>query len=74
MTPTEAQKGEEMISIPRSEYDKLVETSVKVSLIEEVIHEPELSDDVKKEITEARNVPDSELIDHEEVKRRLGIK
>jgi len=42
---------------------------IKNILIEE--GEFELSDWAKKELAEARKIPDSKLIDHEEIERRI---
>ena len=70
---TEIQSGDDFVTIPREEYDKLVEKVATINIIEEAIHKPELSEEIKKELAEARKVPDSELIDHDEVKKRLGI-
>lgn len=67
------EKMEETVCIPREEYERLKRYELVVEIIEETIHQPELSEEIKEELAEAREVPDSELLDHEEVKRRYGV-
>ena len=63
----------ETITILREEYERLHQIAAKISIIEEVIHQPELSDEIKEELKKARAVPDSKLIDHQQLKKKLGI-
>ena len=63
----------ETITIPKEEYLHLKETAQKVLLIEEVMHPPELSQEIKAELAKARKVPSQELLSTIEMKRKLGI-
>jgi len=64
----------ETITIAREEYEDLLQTAAKVELIEEVIHPPELSTEIKQRLAEARKVPDQELLTHEEIKRKYHLR
>ena len=63
----------EAITISREEYESLKATASKISIIEEVIHQPELSAEILFVLEEARKVPDSQMVSHEEMKRKLRI-
>tara|TARA_B100000315_G_C14443383_1_gene525711 strand:+ start:271 stop:462 length:192 start_codon:yes stop_codon:yes gene_type:complete len=57
----------EQITIPKAEYEKLKSLAMKIELIEEVIHEPELSVETKKELAEARATSQEEYVDDERI-------
>ena len=56
----------ETITIPKAEYDQLKMLASKISLIEKVIHSPELNEK-KKELAEARAAPREDYLDDEEL-------
>ena len=52
-------------------YENIVELKREMKEIKEYIREDfELADDVRKQLEESINRPDSEFISHEEVKRK----
>ena len=53
-------------------HNELEDIKGEIKFIRHVMEEDyRLSDWAKKELVEARKIPDSKLIDHEEVKRRI---
>ena len=53
-------------------HNELEDIKGEIKFIRHVMEEDyRLSDWAKKELVEARKLPDSKLIDHEEVKRRI---
>lgn len=53
-------------------HKEIVDIKGEIQFLRHVMEEEyELSDWAKKELAEARKVPDSDLINHEELKRRI---
>ena len=53
-------------------HEELVDIKGDIKFLKHVMEEEyRLSDWAKKELEDARRIPDSKLIDHEEVKRRI---
>ncbi len=63
----------ETVTISKEEYEELLTKAAKVDIIEDVVHQPELSEDIIQELAKARRVPDSQLVSHAEMKRKYGV-
>lgn len=62
----------ETITIPVGEYQWLKGLAVKIGQIEEVIHEPELSEETKKRLAEARATPLNTYIKDEDIEKEFS--
>ncbi len=62
----------ETITIPLGEYHWLKGLALKIGQIEEVIHEPELSEETKKRLAEARATPLDMYIKDEEIEEEFA--
>ncbi len=54
-------------------HQEVMELKREVSLIKNILAEEELSEEAKDKLAKARKTPDSEYIDHEEVKKKFLI-
>ena len=63
----------ETVTIAKEVYEQLCQKAAKVEIIEEVLHQPELSEGIIQELAQAQAVPDAELISHKEMKRKYGV-
>ncbi len=63
----------ETITIAKEEYLHLKEIAAKVLIIEEVIHQPELSRETKADLLEARKMPAAKLMSTAEIKRKFKV-
>jgi hypothetical protein len=61
----------ETVTIPKDEYYRLRATASKVNLIEEVIHQPELSEEAIKELAKARATSRKEYISDKEMEKEF---
>ncbi len=63
----------ETITIAKQEYEELLGKAAKVDIIEDVMHQPELSEEIIQELRRARHLPDSQLVSTAEMKRKHGV-
>lgn len=63
----------ETVTIAKEEYLQLKENAAKVLIIEEVLHQPELSTQIKANLIEARKIPVAQLMSTAEIKRKFKV-